>query len=554
MAGWLHPAYHLRVLRGVRHAAREAKLNVVTFAAAIQGFVPAWHAEGCLDPEVLDGVILFGSSFGPQTDSERHGFLKSLGSLPRCAVATDLPGASTVEVENESGIAETVRHLVRHHGHRRLAYIGGPDDDEDAQARLRGFRAAIVSHDLREEECHILPGDFTLVGGQRAVRVLLDERRVPLDAVDAVVAANDSLARGCLDALAARGIRVPWQLAVVGFDDALVAQQAPVPLTTVHQPLYRVGRQAVELLMAQMQGASPQSAVLPARLVVRRSCGCLEGMGRLQLSPADLRRRGGQVFDIAVLERRETVLAEIRQVTRDRIVGLSKGWEARLFSTLLDELKGRSADAFRVQLEDDLDRIIEHRGAPSVFQEVISTLWRHLVPSALADPALRTAIEGLLDGARLATTSATLRGQASELEATQNLGYMVGETCVALAGTSTLQDVATVVQRRFPALGIRRLAVAVYPRGQVADAITEVLWFDGGPVLLENTTMSASALPGAVMAPQAGSEVIVMPLHTRGAVFGLLCMEARPPSEFVCVTLRDALNVVLHRLRIVDQA
>ena len=341
---------------------------------------------------------------------------------------------------------------------------------------------------------------FASRGGGRAVHTLFDERGVSADQLDAIVAANDGLARGVMDGLLARGVRVPWQLAVVGFDDGIMAQQSPVPLTTVHQPLYRAGEQAIRLLADRMRGEPVEHVVLPTGLVVRHSCGCLDGMGRLQLSAEDLRRRGGRGFELALLERREQILGETRRVTKNRITGLPRGWESQFLNALLDELKGRSTDGFRVALEDVLDRVIEHRSSPAVFHDVVSILWRHLVPCVMADQALRTSVEGMLDGARLAISAATQRVQAVEVSATDVLAERVGETCVGVAAADSVQALAAVIQHRLPLLGIRRLAIAVFARGVVSETIHQILWFEGGPVLIENVPMLTAALPGSVIA------------------------------------------------------
>jgi DNA-binding LacI/PurR family transcriptional regulator len=553
VTGWLDAAYHLQILRAIRRGAREQELNLVTFITSVPDDVGASNVAHLIDAEVLGGLIFFTSGRDSMRNLDHEAFARGLRDVPVCGVAMDLPGASRVLIDNESGVQDIVRHLIRHHGARRFAYITGPDGNEEAAVRYRAFEETLDEYGLGVDPMCVVQGDYRMPSGNQAVHTLVEERGVLVEHIDAIVTANDGLARGCIDALAARGIRVPWQVAVVGFDDGITAQQSPVPLTTVHQPLYRAGEQAIRLLVGQMRGEPREDIVLPTSLVIRHSCGCLEGMGRLQLSEEDLRRRSGRGFEVALLERRDQIFKEVRRVTRDRIAGLARGWEMRFVGSLVDELKGRSEDGFRVEIEDILDQVIEHRGAPSVFHDVVSVLWRHLIPCVMADPALRTAVEGLLDGARLAISAATQRVQAGEIEATEILAERVGETCVAVAAADSVQALAGVVQKRFPQLGIRRLSIAVFARGVVSDTIHQVLWFEDGPVLIENVRMSTSALPGSVIAPGPAAEVLVMPLHARGAVFGIVCLEVRPLRPFVFMTIRDALSAVIDRLRLVEQ-
>src|SRR6185503_10563811 len=116
-------------------------------------------------------------------------------------------------------------------------------------------------------------GNFSRSASCDAMHELLNRRD---DAFEAVVAANDEMAIGALEALEARGRRVPDQVAVAGFDDTKDAQLVTPSLTTVRQPLYEQGRQAAAMLLALLRGEPvPGQVVLPTRLQVRRSCGCL---------------------------------------------------------------------------------------------------------------------------------------------------------------------------------------------------------------------------------------------------------------------------------------
>jgi hypothetical protein len=426
--------------------------------------------------------------------------------------------------------------------------VGGPEYNVEARQRLAGYRAALAKHGLPVDERLILPGDFTVPAGESAVQTLFDARRVPPDEVDALVVANDAMACGCLAALASRGIEVPGQLAVTGFDDLPAGRQARVPLTTVRQPVAGLGRSAARLLLARIDGAPRERMVLPTELVARRSCGCLEGIGRLPLTGADLQRRGGRGFDLALLDRHETLLAEMRRASHGQLEALGGGWEARLLSALVDELKGRSADAFRKALHGAFGRVTAARGDLTAFHEVVSVLWRHLTPCVLAEAALRTGLEGLLDGARLDIATAALRVQSAEQHAGDVLARELADVCIALMTSSSLRDVAVVVEKRFRSFGVSRLAVALYPQGQVGGSLSRVLSFDGDRAHLERTELRARELPGKALPGSGRSELFISALHARGKVFGVLCLELGSPREFVHDAIRDAMSATLSRL------
>jgi hypothetical protein len=296
-------------------------------------------------------------------------------------------------------------------------------------------------------------------------------------------------------------------------------------------------------------GVGPaERRVLRTELVVRRSCGCLGGIGRLPLSEADLRRRGGRTFEVALHERRDTLLAEMSQAGRGQLGSLPRGWEGRLVSALVDELKGRSPDAFRLALDEALHRATADHTDLTAFDDVVSALWRHFIPCVLGDLALRTTLEGVLDGARLAITAAAERQRHLEQEKHDDLVHGLLEATVELGAASTLEDVAAAIERRFARLGILRLAVALYADVVDDDAVVRVLSFGGGRTRLERTRLLAREVPAAMLSAADRSELIISPLHAESVVFGIVCMELSAPSELVHSAVRNALSATLQRL------
>ncbi|MFT4285933.1 MAG: LacI family DNA-binding transcriptional regulator [Protaetiibacter sp.] len=169
-----------------------------------------------------------------------------------------------VSADDAEGAREVVRFL-RGLGRRRIATIAGPADTPGGLQRLAGYR-----DELGEgfDEALVARGDYSRASGAASMRELL--AREP--ACDAVFAANDLMAAGALDVLAERGIRVPEEVAVVGFDDAPVASQVEPRLTTMHQPFDQISARMVHLLLQMIDdGDPPAPSILPTRLVRRDS-------------------------------------------------------------------------------------------------------------------------------------------------------------------------------------------------------------------------------------------------------------------------------------------
>ena len=173
-----------------------------------------------------------------------------------------------VDADNVNGAREAVRHLLRL-GRTRIGLINGPQNMIASVDRLAGYTLALRERGLLVEPERVADGGFSEAGGFLAMQQLLP--RQP----DAIFAASDAMAIGALRALREAGVRVPNDVALVGFDDLPFAARTEPPLTTVRQPTHRMGGMTVETLieLIEQPASSPYHLVLPTELVVRASCG-----------------------------------------------------------------------------------------------------------------------------------------------------------------------------------------------------------------------------------------------------------------------------------------
>jgi LacI family transcriptional regulator len=190
---------------------------------------------------------------------------------PRTSVPRDMVSISAAHF---SGARAVTRHLIEF-GHRRIGVVTGPPYWRTRDDRVGGHLAALAEAGVLGDQELILHGEPAAETGVRAGGDLLDMRPRPT----AVVCFNDKVAVGVMEAAAARGLRVPEDLSVTGFDDIDVSRATTPRLTTVRQPLQEMGRTAVTMLMRQLDG-HPHEALsmeLETRLVVRESTGQAPG-------------------------------------------------------------------------------------------------------------------------------------------------------------------------------------------------------------------------------------------------------------------------------------
>jgi LacI family transcriptional regulator len=189
------------------------------------------------------------------------------------AGSPDEPHADVFGVDNRAGTTAMVGHLVEQHGRTRLFEIAGPPEAPDARERHRALQEAVAAHP-GATLAGFFQGWFAAMSGQLAVREILT--RPGRERPDAIVCANDQMAIGAIRELQLAGVRVPADIAVVGFDDMHAGALLIPPLTTVRQPMRVLGERACGRLLQRIaQPDLPRHVErLPAELVIRESCGC----------------------------------------------------------------------------------------------------------------------------------------------------------------------------------------------------------------------------------------------------------------------------------------
>jgi DNA-binding LacI/PurR family transcriptional regulator len=253
------------VLKGAHRVVAAHRLQLVFVVVATdedRDQLERFASGGHLD------AAMFASLHGSEDMPAR---LAALG-LPVVLAGRSLdPGAAglpVVDVDNAQGAGVATQRLVER-GCTRIATITGPTDMAGAMDRLEGWRSAMAAAGLAPADEDVVTGDYTVEGGYRAMLALLD--REPR--VDGVFAASDLMAAGALRAIAERGLSVPDDVAVVGFDDIPLAEATSPPLTTVHQSTEELGRRMAQAVVASLDGGEPPPphVRLPTELVVRSS-------------------------------------------------------------------------------------------------------------------------------------------------------------------------------------------------------------------------------------------------------------------------------------------
>lgn len=221
-----------------------------------------------------DGLILYSGAMNQFASLATYrDFLSSLPPVPRVHIGADIPGETCILVDNQKSMEEVVTHLIREHGAKTIAYIGGPTENPDAEARYRGYRAALSKAGLNHDATWETSGEFTIDSGHKGVEELFRHRGL---SPHALVCVDDETAIGAYQALARHGVVPGRDVLVSGFDDAPSARNLRPPLSTVHQSFDDLGRVAMNTLFEILgnPGHEPRHIRVPAQLILRASCSC----------------------------------------------------------------------------------------------------------------------------------------------------------------------------------------------------------------------------------------------------------------------------------------
>ncbi|GIK40066.1 MAG: hypothetical protein BroJett011_38990 [Chloroflexota bacterium] len=456
--------FGIRLWQGAMDATQAEDANLICFPGGdLNATRYAFEAQAntiynLASPTNVDGLIVSGSALSSfvGVDGLRT-FCEQYRPLPIINLSVALPGIPAVLTDGYQGMCKVMHHLIDRHGCRRLAFIPGPLRNMEAQERYRAYTDVLREYDLPfDPDLVTPPGDWNPSSGHHAIRTLLDQRQVKFDVV---VAANDGMAIGALEELQARGLVVPDEVIVAGFNDADEGGFTMPPLTTVRQPVSEQLKQAVKMVLAQLRGEHvPEQVTLPTRLVVRQSCGCLDP--KVIQAAAGPVMAGGGSFKTTLAARRAKILREMSEIVGDHTDHLPAGWAVQLLDAFVAELEEKSVARFLFALDEVLHQVTAAGGDVTGWHDVLSALRRHTLPCLEAEQVLRA--EDLWQQARVMIGETVKRVEMRQAWQKTQQARLLTEIEGALSTTFDLGGIMDMLVEKLPHLGIPGCYLSLY--------------------------------------------------------------------------------------------
>jgi phosphoserine phosphatase RsbU/P len=516
-------------------------------------------AYALASPRALDALVVVTLGMGLSAEDQAR-YLERYRPLPMCTYTLDIPGVPSVAVDNAAGMHHAVSHLIQFHERRRIAFVRGPLGNMDSELRYQGYRAALAEFNLAYDERLDVAGNFLRASGRRAIASLLDERRVDFDAV---VAANDRMAAGAQVELLARGIRVPEDVAVCGFDDVEDARFASVPISSVRQPWRAQARLAVDLIQAELAGRRvPAPAKVPAEFVPRRSCGCEVALewGGMSLT----RHRGRdrtELFDADSILAPDPAPRRLVDMLLEILATHGIGLEPATALALVEGFKSGLHDTgerFLDLLEHELSRGLREAVSLSGWYHGLAFVRREVLAMFPGDRDARLAGEQLMHLAFERVSYAAERQQAMRRLEFERQGRVLTLTTEALITAFDMKRVEAALRERLPELGLASFCVSHYEEdGQALPRLSRVLLAHDSERDLRAASDAlfdtAALVSDGFWPSDRPGAFVVEPLHFQGERLGVAVFEVGPRQGAIYLTLREQLSAALKGKRLIAQ-
>ncbi len=554
---------------GMVDAARKHDVNLVTFVGQIVGLDQGNVVYDLARGNRLDGLILWKAGLVMElTEAEIETFARQY-DVPVVTLEGKLAGAPCVSYENYPGLQKLTEHLIEAHGYTKIGFLGMYEHHSGFQDRYRGYQDTMKTHGLPIDPALVrpwFPPEKLPLGKieEQTLDNYLDEALAL--GMEAAIGIADSIAFQVQRKLQERGVRVPEEVAVVGFDDAYESHILTPPLTTVKAPFYELGYTAVETLLDLLAGRSvPELVTVPSALMVRQSCGCLsqavvEAAAGLQaaVGPAKANR---EEFEAVLTAQREEILDGMMRALGGPGQSPDPAWAEQLLDGFAAELAGASG-VFLAALNGVLGQVAAAAGDIVTVQNVVSILRRSTLPY-LGDETLPSA-ETLWQQARVMIGETAERAQAYKALQGEQQAQMLRQIEASLITTFDVGALMDVLAGELPRLGMPSVYLSLYEDPQpyaYPDPAPEwsrlmLAYTEEGRVELpsDGLPFSSRQLTPQDLWPQERSHsFVVVPLHSREYQIGFSLFEVGPREGMIYEVLRGQTGSALRAALLVQE-
>ena len=551
---WIEQRYQAAVYHGISSVLEKQNINLISFVIGSIKEPYEFIAQrnviaDLINPAKLDGLIVMSGALSNYVDyQELISFIEKYQPLPMTSIGIPIAGFPSVLVDNKEGMKEALIHLIETHGFTRIAFIRGPRGHREAEERYQAYQDVLLKYDIPINSNLILNGDFYWTSGATAIYELLKIRKQqPQKDFEAVVASNDFMALSALEALIENGIRVPDEVAIVGFDDIEETTLVLPPLTTVAQPLEDLGKHAAEMLLSLLSGSINQKTmILPTRLVVRGSCGCFSyNIQQIKTHDIHVNKKNRVHPSKRIVE----IIQDTLAVPPD---SLPADWAQQLLNCFYSDVYRKSDDSFISLLDFYLRNMRLNKNVIQIWHKIITILYQYTLPEIEKKPKAMSVAAGLYQQTRILIDEFYQRMISNQTFLAERCSIALSQFNASLITTFKIPVMMETITRELLRLNIQSAYLVLYSdteKGAPSEWSRLVLAYDEYEQkdLEENGRLfpSNQLLPDNILSDERTYALAVFPLFVEKMQLGYVLFEVEPEIRKIYETLRYQISSAL---------
>jgi signal transduction histidine kinase/DNA-binding LacI/PurR family transcriptional regulator len=533
------------LIRGVADAVSQAGGSWICFTS---GAIRSHHGfefqrnilYDLVNQDIVNGLVISGTLGHVVSHDELLEFCRSYAPLPLTTIAVDLTDIPSVLNNSYEGIRDTVRHFVNVHAFRNIGFLRGPANHQEAEERLRAFMDGMKECGRSKEEMQqwVGNGEYTFESGRHAMQELLD-RSLPLEAV---VSSNDAMALGAMQVLRERGVRIPEDIALTGFDDTEEGRQAVPPLTTVLQPVYEMGKLAGEMMLERLNGGEVRDTlIVKPSLIIRQSCGCVE-QSLMKANFIGGEVRGG---DPLKLDEPAVVMSDAVSILNHP---KKMQWMRDLHASFIQDLN-EPESGYSLEKWHEMIHMGWQAGAHTApWHDALSAMRQMLLPQLHSEQIQRA--EALWQQARVLIGQELLKLETSTRLMVEHRNVILREVSEIFMTCHTILELMDAVALEFPRLGIHACYIALFeqPESSIGRARLISAYDRSGRHAIPRGGIefqSRRLLPDEYRASLDTFGLVTEALYSKENRLGFMLLEVDANNAMVCSALRGILSNAL---------
>lgn len=558
------------IVAGINSAAKDFNINLINFigvvryslAEDIEYYTHYKKKLKYLNKNNIDGLISWASSFQYfMSKEEIEDFHQSLTPLPIVTIGLPLKDIPLVLVDNHAGINELMTHLINLHGYTKFAFIGCKGHFY-YEERFEAYKEVLIENNIpfNQDLVYIINEIDNRQQVKQCLDVFLKKRKLALKKdIEVFVTVSDLISQKLTEELLNIGIKVPNDVAVVGFNNQLDSIRSFPPLTTVDPHFFQLGYQSIVILLSIINGKkSTKKILIPCQLIIRQSCGCFEELIAKAEIKEQLINTNNKSFDLLIKEHYDNIVNSLADIIMKYDNKFNNNHAIELIDSFTSDIISGSTYRFLHAIKKyffDYKNVTEEKLI--IWQNVISEIRNLLLPFYIGNNNILPRVENIFHQTRVMIDVAYSYLNFSK----KGDVYKTGALVRIAADFSTVEDIkkiTSLIKIHLNELEIPGIYLAIHdePKGDIGKSYLMLAYSKDGETELKddgNFIPNYQIVPSEILPSNKRYSMIFELIYYKDLYLGFALFEMGPLNIPIYDTLRTILSPSLYRAIIINK-